>query len=351
MASEIVRVWLADPLDGWDPATELPPQATREQAEIRATAIRMGIERFVRDVAPQMLSAYLARDWIALEYPDWPTYVRERWGVTKLRLSTEDRQTVAKLFRLHGASTRAIGAAVGADQRTVRRDLEGAANAAPETVTGTDGKTYPAKAGRREHCSRCGHACAHDTPCILVAGPDGPVCEDRTACDERLGGPGYIADPERRLAAVAELAPEYVREVEWPQVAAAGGAVASATPAGPTAEAPADEAVEVSYRGWRKFAGESLNKARKELALVTGDFLEAGTVAQRGDEALIVELEKVAAELGEFCRQVRQMRGSPHGLTVEDYPRSSGVEGQPPTNVVDPDVAEAPTRRGRRPRH
>lgn len=46
-------------------------------------------------------------------------------------------------LRKAGMSTRAIAAATGMDQRTVRRDLGGGeANAAPEPVTGLDGKSY-----------------------------------------------------------------------------------------------------------------------------------------------------------------------------------------------------------------
>ncbi len=45
-----------------------------------------------------------------------------------------------------GMSTRAIGEVVGASEPTVRRDLEeGASFDAPDTVTGTDGRTYPAR--------------------------------------------------------------------------------------------------------------------------------------------------------------------------------------------------------------
>src|SRR5436190_17066996 len=123
MSSEIVRLWLTDPLDGWDPAVGLPAPATKEEAELRAATIRAGFERFIHDTAPKMLQAYLCRDWVALGYDKWETYVRQEWGVDRLRLSTEDRQTVARLFRMYGASTRAIGSAVNADRNTIKKDL------------------------------------------------------------------------------------------------------------------------------------------------------------------------------------------------------------------------------------
>jgi uncharacterized protein YbaR (Trm112 family) len=313
MATEIVRAWLADPLDGWDPNVELPPQATRDEAELRAATIRSGLERFVRDVVPAMLQAYLSRDWVALEYASWREYVRERWGVDQLRLSTEDRQTVARLFRLYGASNRSIGSALNVGEATVRRDLAGAPDDAPAQVLGADGKRYPARGHTAETGTWYCQSCGNEWPVVDGEPNTCPECGGRGGFEPRPAEPqetdaGYIANPDERLAAVAELAPEYVREVEWPTGATASGAVESQTPAGPTDEAPADEPAEVTYRGWRKFATASLAKARKDLALVTGDYLEAGTVAERADEATIVEMEQLAENLAEFCRKVRELR-------------------------------------------
>jgi hypothetical protein len=334
MASEIVRFAISDPLEDLlaehglpSGGQQLPEQATREEAELRAAAIRAGCERFVRDVVPQMLQAYLCRDWAALDYPSWEAYVRDRWGTDRLRLPAQQRQAIAQLFRLRGVSTRAIASAVNVDQRTVRRDLadSGAANAAPAEVLGTDGKQYQPKTDvvegkvvepEPDYCRRCGHRCAHEVPCELVDGPEGPQCADAEACAERLAGD--VAEQRARAEEAAGAPAEPVvpeREVEWPPVAVPGGAVESATPAGPTAEAPADEAPEVVYRAWRGNAANALRNARRELGLVTGDFADPGTVAERADDAALEELERLGAELTEFCRQVREMR-APAVVTV-----------------------------------
>ena len=62
------------------------------------------------------------------------------------QLSAEQRRTVVAVLREQGHSLRAIAGAVGADQRTVQRDLSTAADAAvPDRVVGLDGKSRPAR--------------------------------------------------------------------------------------------------------------------------------------------------------------------------------------------------------------
>jgi ATP-dependent DNA ligase len=54
--------------------------------------------------------------------------------------------------RESGHLLRAIAGAVGIDERTVRRDLAGAAPAAPERSVGKDGKSYPARRRTVDDC-------------------------------------------------------------------------------------------------------------------------------------------------------------------------------------------------------
>lgn len=61
------------------------------------------------------------------------------------QLSAVERADVVGRLRRERLSTRAIAKAVGVDARTVRRDLSGGANASPESVEGSDGRTYPAR--------------------------------------------------------------------------------------------------------------------------------------------------------------------------------------------------------------
>lgn len=111
--------------------------------------------------------AYTSRAWAALGYSSWDDYCTREFGTSRLRLPREDRPEVVASLRESGLSLRAIASATGYSEPTVRRSLAGASNDAPaphaaeaedaeesaprandpvsaETITGTDGKTYPA---------------------------------------------------------------------------------------------------------------------------------------------------------------------------------------------------------------
>jgi len=69
-------------------------------------------------------------------------------NLMRRHLSREQRQELVRKLRQRGLSLRRIAELLGVDDRTIRRDLSGAANAAPENTpeaTGADGKTYPAR--------------------------------------------------------------------------------------------------------------------------------------------------------------------------------------------------------------
>jgi hypothetical protein len=87
---------------------------------------------------------------VALGYPSWTAYIADVLGAEPLRLDRDDRQELVGVLRSEGMSTRAIAAALDVDDKTVRNDLAGAEYSAPETVTGTDGKTYVPRAADDE---------------------------------------------------------------------------------------------------------------------------------------------------------------------------------------------------------
>lgn len=102
--------------------------------------------------------AYRERAWAALGYGSWDEYVAEEFGSHRVRLPREERREVVGSLRDAGMSVRAIAAATGASDQTVQRDIKsGVVNhytsdepndepaPAPAPITGTDGKTYPAK--------------------------------------------------------------------------------------------------------------------------------------------------------------------------------------------------------------
>ncbi len=117
-----------------DSAFILAKRITRQAAKVNSEAGHL---------VELIADALKGKAWVALGYGSWGDLVdAQGWEFTP-RTST-DRAALAQVFRESGMSYRAIGKLVGSNDRTVRRDLAGAANAAPAEVTGTDGKTYPA---------------------------------------------------------------------------------------------------------------------------------------------------------------------------------------------------------------
>jgi hypothetical protein len=112
----------------------------------QARAITDSIKTSVGDLMILVAKAWQGRVWIALGYGSWPDYVKGEFNHAPLWLPPGERKAVVALLHGQGMSTRAIGAAAGVSDGTVRNDLAGAQNYAPESgpvpITGVDGKTY-----------------------------------------------------------------------------------------------------------------------------------------------------------------------------------------------------------------
>lgn len=129
-------------------AMEETAQATTEEARARAERIRAGLDS-IHHTQADIIAAYHARDWTALGYETWNSYVESEFvNSAHVRLPREERRVLVASLREAGLSTRAIASTTGTDDRTVRRDLSTAANAAveaePQPVTGVNGKKYAA---------------------------------------------------------------------------------------------------------------------------------------------------------------------------------------------------------------
>lgn len=109
---------------------------THEEARALTDRIKIAVEgtwQLIRE-------AYTSRTWAVLGYDSWDAYCAAEFGETRLKLPREERQEVVASLRDSGLSARAISAATGVSEPTVRRDLAGASFDAP--VIGRDGKTY-----------------------------------------------------------------------------------------------------------------------------------------------------------------------------------------------------------------
>lgn len=117
--------------------------ATQEVARARAAQIRAGIQNYLHTLG-NIAAAYAQRDWTALGYGSWESYVDGEYGADRLHLSPEHRQKAVAELRLANMSQRAIGTVLGVSQETVRRDLAGDSDVSPAVIQGADGKTYAA---------------------------------------------------------------------------------------------------------------------------------------------------------------------------------------------------------------
>ena len=118
--------------------TELEPCSAARARELVDT-IRSSV-LIARDA---IVEAWRARAWIPLGYQSWQEMCETEFDGVVPRLPAEERRELAISLRQEGMSTRGVAAAAGVSEVTVRRDVAGASNDAPEqTISGLDGKRY-----------------------------------------------------------------------------------------------------------------------------------------------------------------------------------------------------------------
>ena len=101
-------------------------------------------------------------------------------------LTREQRAEVVTRLRAKGWSLRRIGEAVGVEEITVRRDLEGATFVAPERIEGADRKTYPARRPRSTIFVSSPRDAARAAKALQALGDDASGLIGLTRAEERV---------------------------------------------------------------------------------------------------------------------------------------------------------------------
>ncbi len=136
----------------------MPPLAEEEYEALKADIAQRGVQVPVEyDEDGNILDGYhRVRACQELGITDWPKVVRR--GLTeeqkfehalalnlhRRHLTREQRRELVVRLRQQGWSLRRIAERLGVHHDTVREDLLGVGNPTPATVTGADGKQYPA---------------------------------------------------------------------------------------------------------------------------------------------------------------------------------------------------------------
>ncbi|WP_406170194.1 hypothetical protein OIE52_38950 [Streptomyces canus] len=124
---------------------EIAQPSTAEEARARAERIRSGM-RVLAEWQQDVIAAYAKDDWRTLGYASWDAYLDGEFGEHRVKLPREQRREIVASMSAAGMSTRAIGAAVGVDHKTVVNDraATGEFSPVPETVLSLDGRERPA---------------------------------------------------------------------------------------------------------------------------------------------------------------------------------------------------------------
>ena len=133
-----------------------PPPFTANEAHAWANGIRASWS----DLTERIIEGHQRRAWLALGHGSWNEMCAQL-NLPRIEDRDQRRELVADL-RGSGMSTRAIGAALGASKSSVDRDLAGVPNGTPDTVTGADGKRYPATRKQPEVEDIAGETVLHD---------------------------------------------------------------------------------------------------------------------------------------------------------------------------------------------
>jgi hypothetical protein len=116
---------------------------TREEMDAAIAAIDSYVERFPQELVTAL---WEARAWIEYGYESWHAMCEDRGWTRRNVLDAPQRRDEVAALRQAGMSTRAIAAAVGVSDKTIRNDLDELRTCTqlPDEITSLDGRTRPA---------------------------------------------------------------------------------------------------------------------------------------------------------------------------------------------------------------
>lgn len=139
-----------------------------------AVALTESIRLTVAEIELKIVEAYYGLAWKVMGYDSWDEYISGEFKAAPLAMPREERRTSVASLRQAGLSLRAIGAATGVSRDTVQKDLEAVRNLTPDSITGIDGKEYPATRPNVSHH----YQDARDLELVhLDKLPDLPMCQ------------------------------------------------------------------------------------------------------------------------------------------------------------------------------
>jgi DNA-binding transcriptional regulator YhcF (GntR family) len=130
------------------------------------------MNKSLEEAADLMAEAYGKKVWISLDHESWEAYVGAELGEVRVRLERGMRQSLVYRMAQKELSTRAVGAILGVDQKTVSNDLR---------QMQRDGYTLPDKVQTRK-----GTTAKKAAPRKAKVKP---IADRFTAAIEKLDGP------------------------------------------------------------------------------------------------------------------------------------------------------------------
>lgn len=221
----------------------LPPLDAEQRHILKQSIERCGVlEPVVFDEDGEILDGHhrveIAEE-LGIEYPRRVIDDLDRPGkhmyaltvnVARRQLDQAGRSSLVAQMRIRGMSIRRIAQALGVSHGTVSNDLAQLSNSGqlkqPERITGADGKDRPA--------TRPAQTPGPGDTAVPPPGDPGTPSECLGVdmdCGRPLPCPDHPRTPAERIAAVAEVAPEFVKPVEQaPAVTPPPGSPATWTP-------------------------------------------------------------------------------------------------------------------------